>query len=284
MNQSNENNQGTILVLGGTGKTGSRIIERLRSRGVPLRVGSRAATPRFDWEDPTTWREVLQGIQAVYIAFQPDIAVPGADKIIAELCQQAAAAGAKRLVLLSGRGEPEAVRCEDVVIKSGLQWTIVRSSWFNQNFSEGYMLEPILAGYAALPTQPVGEPFVDADDIADVAVAALTEDRHHAQIYEVTGPRLLTFAQAFQHISKAIRRPVRYEQVSMEEYVASLESANVPQEYISLLRYLFSVVLDGRNESLGDGVERALGRKAKDFTDFAEEMAEAGVWDAVNQK
>jgi uncharacterized protein YbjT (DUF2867 family) len=181
--------------------------------------------------------------------------------------------------LLSGRGEEEAQACEKVVMNSGVDWTIVRASWFNQNFSEGNFLEAILVGHVALPAGDVGEPFVDADDIADVAVAALTEEGHNEEIYEVTGPRLLTFREAIREIADATGKNIQYEQVTMEEYAAVLKQYELPDNLIWLVTYLFTEVLDGRNANLTDGVERALGRKPTDFSEFIKKSLASGVWD-----
>ncbi len=115
-------------------------------------------------------------------------------------------------MLLSGRGEEEAQRCERIVLDTNPAWTIVRASWFNQNFSEGFFVDPLRDGVLALPAGDVGEPFIDAEDIADVAVAALTEAGHEGQIYEVTGPRLMTFAEAVDEIARAAGRELRYTQ------------------------------------------------------------------------
>jgi len=267
-----------ILVLGGTGKTGARIVEGLTQRGIPVRVGSRSTTPKFDWEDSTTWKDALRDIKSVYIAFQPDLAVPGAVEAITAITNLAVSSGVQRLVLLSGRGEDEAEESEQVVMKSVLQWTIIRSSWFNQNFSEGFFLDPILQGHVALPVKDVGEPFIDTQDIADVAIAALTDDKHQGELYEVTGNRLLTFREAVQEISKATGNPIQYEQISMDEYVIAMANAGVPSDYITLAKYLFDVVLDGRNESISDGVERALGRKPRDFSEYVKEVAASSAW------
>jgi uncharacterized protein YbjT (DUF2867 family) len=237
-----------ILVLGATGKTGRRVVERLQARGVEVRAGSRSSQPPFHWED-------------------------GA------LAEQAQRSGVQRVVLLSGRGEEEAQRSERVVAAAGIDWTVVRCSWFNQNFSEGYMLDPILGGELALPAGDVPEPFVDAQDIADVAVAALTGDGHTGEIYELTGPRLLTFAEAVAEIGRATGRELRYVQVSMDEYAAAAAEQDIPDDVAWLIRYLFSEVLDGRNANLADGVQRALGREPRDFADFAREAAAAAVWD-----
>ncbi|MGH2671222.1 MAG: SDR family oxidoreductase, partial [bacterium] len=178
-----------ILVIGGTGKTGRRIADRLTERGVPVRVASRSTTPTFDWTDESGWAAALAGTRAAYIAYQPDLAFPGAPEAITRVSELAKAAGVEKLVLLSGRGEEAAEVCERIVQAAGLKWTIVRCSWFNQNFSENFLLESVRAGEIALPAGDAVEPFVDADDIADVAVAALTEDGHDSEIYELTGPR-----------------------------------------------------------------------------------------------
>jgi uncharacterized protein YbjT (DUF2867 family) len=267
-----------ILVLGATGKTGSRIAERLRARGVAVRAGSRSSDPAFDWEDRRTWGPALAGMGSVYISYFPDLTVPGAPEAVGALAEQARDAGVRRLVLLSGRGEEEAQRAERLVQEAGPDWTIVRCSWFNQNFSEGYMVEPILSGEVAMPAGDVPEPFVDADDIADVAVAALTEDGHAGQVYELTGPRALTFAQAVEEIAQATGRELTYAYVSMDDYAAVAAEQDVPEDVIWLLRYLFTEVLDGRNVQLADGVQRALGREPRDFGEFARATAATGVW------
>lgn len=270
----------TTLVVGGTGKTGRRVVERLQAAGRPVRSGSRSGEPPFDWENPATWPAVLRNVDAAYIAYFPDIAAPGATEAIRSFTELAVAGGLRRLVLLSGRGEPEAQRCEQIVRESGVEWTVVRASWFAQNFSENFFLEPVLAGEVALPVGNVGEPFVDADDIADVAVAALTDDRHAGQLYEVTGPRLWTFAEAIGEIGRATGRDIRYVQVSAEEYEAVLRDAQLPADLVSLITYLFSEVMDGRNASVADGVSRALGRPPRDFTDYVKAAAATGVWRA----
>jgi uncharacterized protein YbjT (DUF2867 family) len=268
-----------VVVIGATGKTGRRIVERLNARGVVVRCGSRAATPPFDWNDRTTWEPVLAGARAVYISYFPDLTVPGATADIVELTARAREAGVGRIVLLSGRGEDAARAADEAVRAGGTEWTIVRASWFAQNFTEGYLLDPIVAGELVLPADDVPEPFVDVDDIADVAVAALTEDGHHGQVYDVTGPRALTFAEAAAEIGTALDREVGYVQVSVEEDAAGARAEGVPDDIVELLVYLFGTVLDGRNVHPADGVQRALGRPARDFYDFAWDAARAGAWD-----
>jgi uncharacterized protein YbjT (DUF2867 family) len=266
------------LVLGGTGKTGRRVAQRLEALGHPVRIGSRAARPRFDWEDPTTWGRALAGARQVYLSYYPDVAAPGAADIVGAFARMAVDRGAPRIVLLSGRGEPGAEESERAVRDSGAALTIVRSTWFAQNFSEDYLLEYVLSGEVTLPAGDTREPFVDADDIADVAVAALTDDRHIGELYELTGPRLLTFADAVADIAAATGRTICYRRVSIEEHATIALANGVPADVVELLSYLFSEVLDGRNAHLADGVQRALGRRPKDFRDFARDAAAAGAW------
>ncbi len=266
------------LVVGARGKTGRRVVERLGARGLPVREGSRRGEPPFDWDDRATWAPALRGTTAAYLSYYPDLAVPGAAAAIGDFTQVALEQGVRRLVLLSGRGEEEAQRAERALQDAGADWTIVRCSWFSQNFSENFFLDGVLAGELALPVDGIPEPFVDAEDIADVATAALTEDGHVGRLYELTGPRLLTFAEAIDEIAAASRRPVRFVPVSLEQFAAALSEQEVPADLVSLLTYLFTEVLDGRNAKLADGVQRALGREPTDFRDYARRTAAAGVW------
>ena len=268
-----------ILVIGGTGKTGRRVADRLINRDYATRIASRQAHTRFDWHDPSGWDAALEGVGAIYLTYAPDLAVPGATDSIRAFTRRAKAAGVPRVVLLSGRGEEEAQACEDIVQASGLEWTIVRASWFNQNFSEGEFANMVLAGHITLPAGKTPEPFVDANDIADVAAAALTETGHQGEIYEVTGPRLLTFTDIAEELSRATGRPVGFTQIPHEAFTAEIARSGAPEQVAWLLDYLFSTVLDGRNAHLCDGVERALGRKPTDFRDFARCTAASGTWD-----
>ncbi|MFI7135624.1 NmrA family transcriptional regulator [Nonomuraea sp. NPDC050153] len=263
----------TILVLGGTGKTGRRVVDRLNALGLPVRVGSR---PLFDWRDRSTWRTALDGATAVYLAYYPDLTFPGAYEDIKAFTELAVSGGVRRLVLLSGRGEPEAEASERTVQESGAEWTIVRCSWFMQNFSEGFLFDQVLQGVIALPVADVPEPFLDVNDVADVAAAALSRDGHAGRLYELTGPRLLTFAQAAEELSGATGREISSVQVTREEYVTAAVKDGLPQEEAEGLAALFTGILDGRNSSVADGVRQALGRPARDFTDYA--AAAAAMW------
>lgn len=271
-------NQNKVLVLGGTGKTGRRVVERLQARNVPVHIGSRSADLPFDWEDDKTWSPVLKGISAVYIAFQPDLAIPAAVAIIQKFTDLAVTSGVKRLVLLSGRGEAEAERCEQIVQNSGVEWTIVRASFFNQNFNEGMLFDSVMSNEFVLPVGDIGEPFIDVDDIAEVATVALVEDGHVGQLYEVTGPSLLTFKDAVEAIAQASGRSIKYVQVPIEVYTQALREMGQPEDVIWLIEYLFTTVLDGRNESVSDGVQRALGRESRSFTDYVRDTVKTGIW------
>jgi uncharacterized protein YbjT (DUF2867 family) len=267
-----------ILIIGGGGKTGARVNTRLQLRGIATRPVSRSSAIPFDWARPETWAPALDGVSKAYVTYQPDLAVAGASEAIAELSALARAKGIEQIVLLSGRGEPGAQRAEAALQASGVRWTTVRASWFNQNFSEGYLIDGVVAGEIALPAGALPEPFIDVDDIADVVVAALTQARHADQLYEVTGPRALTFAQATAEIAAAVGRPIRYRKIAPAEFSAGMRQAGVPDDLVALLNELFTVVLDGRNSRVMHGVEQALGRPARDFSDYARDAAATGVW------
>ena len=269
---------GRTLVLGATGKTGRRVVAGLQHAGVPVNLGSRSASPPFDWGREEGWDACLEGVEAVYVSYSPDLAVPGATDAIRAFVARAEDHGVRRLVLLSGRGEEEAQACERIVQDGKADWTIVRASWFHQNFSEGAFVDMVLAGQIRLPGSVASEPFVDADDIADVAVAALSEEGHAGEVYEVTGPRLLSFDEVAAELSQAIGRQVQFVALPHDDFVAGVRDSGAPREVVWMMDYLFSTVLDGRNAHLTDGVQRALGRPPRDFADFAREFAASGGW------
>ncbi|WP_409417202.1 NAD(P)H-binding protein [Flavobacterium sp. PS2] len=268
-----------ILILGATGKTGRRVVERLKKiTNVETRLGSRNEKISFDWENPESWADVIKDIDSVYITFQPDLAIPSAEDTIRRFTKLAVQNGVQKMVLLSGRGEKEAQICEEIVKTTAKHWTIIRASWFNQNFSESFFLEPILSGVVALPRAETLEPFTDADDIADVVVESLLHDIHNGQTYELTGPQLLTFEQAVAEIAKATNRNITFEALTLEQYNQMLQEYQLPEDYIWLVNYLFEQVLDGRNSSVTNDIEKVLGRKPKDFTTYAQLTSKTGVW------
>jgi uncharacterized protein YbjT (DUF2867 family) len=272
----------TYLVTGGTGTTGSRVVQRLEQRGERARVASRSSACALDWADPATWDPALAGVAGVYLAYAPDLAVPGAAETVAAFTRQAVAAGVQRVVLLSGRGEPGAQRAEQAVQAvagaAGVDWTVLRCSWFAQNFSEGQFAPALRAGELALPVDGVVEPFLDADDVADAAVAALLDDGHAGQLYELTGPRALTFADVVQEIAAASGRPVRFRTVPLGQFRDGLAAEGLPDDVLALLTHLFTEVLDGRNAAPTDGVREVLGRPARDLADHVRASAAAGCW------
>lgn len=270
-----------ILVIGASGKTGRRIAHGLSAQGYSVRRGTRGAAIPFDWNDETTWEPALDGVFTAYVSYFPDLAFPGAAEKIEALSNLARKKSVQRLVLLSGRGETHARRCEDIVAASGVDYTLVRCSWFAQNFSEGYLRDPVMGGTIALPAGDVREPIVDADDIADVAVAALTEmKRHSGELYEITGPRLLHFSEAATELAAASGRPVQYVPITLAEFHAAM--TEIGGAFIAdVFTHVCEEALDGRNEWLGDGVSRALGRPPRDFAQFASDAARAGAWRAA---
>jgi uncharacterized protein YbjT (DUF2867 family) len=262
-------NSDLTLVLGGTGKTGRRVADRLRALRRPVRIGSRAGDPPFDWTDRATWPASLAGVRSAYLTYQPDLAFPGAAETVGEYAALAAASGVRRLVLLSGRGEDGALAGEKAVAAAGVSWAVVRAAFFMQNFTEDFLAGPVEAGEIALPAGDVPEPFVDADDVADVAVAALLGRIPLDRVYEVTGPRALTFGQVAAEISAASGRPVRYVPLTTDEFVAGAVEAGYRPEVAAGLGEVFAAVLDGRNVATAGGVAEALGRPPRDFADFA---------------
>ena len=271
----------TTLVLGGTGKSGRRVAERLTAQGLRVRIGSRAGAPPFDWADQSTWGAALTGATSAYVVYQPDIGFADSAAKIATFANRAIDNGVRHLVLLSGRGSEDALRAEQALRESGADWTIIRASWFAQNFDEGVFRDGVRAGAIAFPAGAVAEPFVSADDIADIAVAALTDPRHVGEVYEVSGPRLLTFAEAARAISQAAGRQVRYQPISFPEFANALTGANVPAPAVAQTVEVFTAILDGRNAHVTDGVQRALGRPPADFADYARTAAATGAWSST---
>ena len=270
--------QRPFLVIGATGKTGGRVVDRLERSGLPVRRASRTSTTHFDWTDRSTWKPALEGAGAVYITYQPDLIAPNSTDDLTAFVAAAGEAGVDRLVLLSGRGEPEAMACEQIVLTGGIPATVLRCSWFAQNFSEAFLVDGIRGGELVLPVGSVGEPFLDADDIADAAVEALTGTGHAGRVYELTGPRLLSFADATAEIGEVLGRDIAFVTVPAADYRAALLAEGIGEEFTEMVMTLFRTSLDGRNESVTDGVRKILGREPNDFSDVAKRAALQGVW------
>ena len=268
-----------MLVIGGTGKTGRRVVDGLTQLGHQVSIGSRKSSPNFDWDDPMTYAPALKGMDRAYIVYYPDLAVPGAKDAIQKLTEVALKEGLEKVVLLSGKGEKEAQACEEIVANSGLNYTLVRASWFNQNFSEGAFLDFILAGQVALPMPEAEIPFVDANDIADVVTKVLVDDSYNGQTITVTGPLKITFQEAVNTMAEAIGKPLQYIPITIEEFANGMKAAGLPDSYIWLFSYLFEEVLGNpANQDISHDIEKVLGREATDFTEYAKKTAASGVW------
>lgn len=268
----------TNLIIGGTGKTGRRVTALLQGRGFPVISLSR---PAFDWADPATWSAVERPADAAYLTFAPDLAFPGAPEAVAEVAERMARSGVRRIVLLSGRGEPLAQAAERMVVQAaqryGAEAGVVRCAFFMQNFDESFFVEPLAAGNLAFLAGEAREPFVDLDDVAHVVMGMMRGEIPLA-VRELTGPRLMTFAEATQEIAHALGRPITYEQVSAERFVADLVDVGLPSEEAGALADLFGDILDGHNAHLTDGMREATGAPARDFMEYAARAAAAGAW------
>ncbi|MFJ9811897.1 NmrA family NAD(P)-binding protein [Streptomyces sp. NPDC101158] len=260
----------TVLVTGATGKTGRRVAGLLAERGARVLAGSRGGSTRFDWEDPATWGPALAGADAAYVNYYPDLAAPGAVEAMRTFGGLAAAHGVRRLTLLSGRGEPEAVRAEEALRASGVELTVVRAAFFAQNFDEGLLAEGVAAGVIAFPAGDTAEPFVDLEDLAEVIVETLVRDGHAGLVHEVTGPRALTFAEVAAELSRASGRQVAYVPTSEGEFAGMLTGFGLSELEATWLAALFTMLLDGHNTPVTDGVKQVLGREPRDFAAYAD--------------
>ncbi|MFF7378057.1 NmrA family transcriptional regulator [Streptomyces massasporeus] len=275
------NTQGmTVVVTGASGRTGSRVARAAEAAGLSVRAASRATG--FDWWDRSTWADTLRGADAAYLAHPSDVGAPGAGEAVGALAREAVGLGVRRLVLLSARGEDQALPTEEALHASGADWTVVRAAWFAQNFSEGPLVAELReSGELVFPADEVREPFLDVRDIADVVVAALTSgDRYVGRTLTLSGARLLTFGEAVAEIAGATGRPLTYRAVSTRDYGEALVGFGVPPEEVAGMTAIFDTLLDGRNAHLSDGVREVLGRAPRDFGDFVREEAAAGTWKA----
>ena len=279
------NSSKRFLVLGGSGKTGRRVVKQLRQKGEEVCGVSRTTTPAFHWHDNThSWQQLLNGLDSVYVTYQPDLAIPRAADDIARLVIAARQAGVSHMVLLSGRGEKGAEEAEQVVADSGLHYHILRASWFYQNFSEGFLRDMIEAGEVALPCGDTPEPFIDAGDIAAAAVRCLTDPDIAAGLYEVTGPHLLTFKQCIGQIGAITGQPLSFVDLSVDAMVDALTSAGFERDMVWLMGHLFSEVLDGRNSHTTDTLEKLLGRAPVSFSEYANRAFAASSAEATFSK
>lgn len=268
-----------ILVIGGNGKTGRRVAENLSQLGHNVSVVGRKTNPAFDWENTDTYDAALKDMDRAYVVYYPDLAVPGSRDAISTLTEKALQAGLEKVVLLSGKGETEAEACEDIVANSGLNYTLVRASWFNQNFSEGAFLEFVLNGTVALPMPDARIPFVDVNDIADVVCKVMVDDAYNGQTITVTGPQKRTFKEVVEIMAAATNKHIQFVPISIDEFKDGMQKAGLPDSYVWLFGYLFQEVLGNpENQEVSDDVAKVLGRPAIDFETFAKQTAATGIW------
>jgi uncharacterized protein YbjT (DUF2867 family) len=269
-----------ILVLGATGKTGSRVAQKLADRGTSVRRAARTgADVHFDWSDPTTFAPALGGVSGVYLV-SPVMRVDFAG-VVSRFLDEAERAGVRNITHLSAYGAehapPEmALRAVelDLASRRSLSHSILRPAWFMQNFSETF-LKPV-NDEIAVPCGTGAEAFVSAEDIASVAVATLSDPARHAGCaYAPTGPEALTFEEAARHISTAVGRKNTYRDIDRNEWINAMTQAGVPAEYGEVLRSLTETVASGHGSRPNDDVLVATGAAPIRFEEFAAKTAPA---------
>ncbi|MGD0504905.1 MAG: NAD(P)H-binding protein [Steroidobacteraceae bacterium] len=269
-----------ILVTGATGKTGSRVAERLAASGAAVRRAARSgADVHFDWSDLATFGPTLNGVSAVYL-ISPALRVDFAG-VVSRFLDKAEQVGVRHVTYLSAYGvehvPPEvALRAVelDLASRKALSHSILRPAWFMQNFSENF-LRPV-NDEIVVPCGTGAEAFVSAEDIASVAVATLLNPARHAgRAYAPTGPEALTFEQASQHISTAVGRTITYRDIDREGWINAMIQAGVPAEYGAVLRALTETVAAGRGSRPNDDVLVATGTAPTRFEEFSAKTAAA---------
>lgn len=271
-------NRYPFLIVGGTGRTGRRVAGILAERGLRVRVTSRQGDHPFEWHDESTWDDVLAGTRRAFVAFHPDISIDGAADLLGRFAQRANALDVERIVLLSGRGEPAARVAEKRVSAALSDCTIIRSAFFMQDFSEHFLLESVQSGIITMPAGDTAEPFIDLDDLAAVAVRALTCDDLVGRTVELTGPELLTFGDVASILSAATESRIDYRSCSIDEFAAGATADGMPAREARILATVFAQVFDGRNAQVTDDVYRVLGRPPRRFAEFARAAAASGIW------
>lgn len=267
-----------VLVTAPNSKTGKQVVKLLEKENISFRAASRSTSPSFDWEDEKTWPPAMSGANAIYAVIPPNLAFANMPVRFKAFLKHCEAEQIKRIVLLSGRGEEEASRIEDIALSSTIPTTVLRASWFAQNFSEGYFVEGVVNGQLALPSKLVREPFVDTRDIAKAAVFALKDTSSNDNIYELTGPELLSFEDVANKFTKHLDQPVTFVYVPLEDYLNELQQFGVPSDEIELTRFLFDELLDGRNAYTTSDLSLLLGEHGTSFEQFIQHTKSSGVW------
>ncbi|MER6694598.1 NAD(P)H-binding protein [Streptomyces minutiscleroticus] len=277
----------TALVLGATGTTGGRLTARLLAGGHRVRAASRGATAvggatpvRFDWYDPGTWQGAVGDADRVYLV-PPLGATSPADTMLPFL-RLARAAGVRRAVLLSSSAIPAGGPATGLVHQAlpGLfpEWAVLRPSWFMQNFTGDHMhahtVRDEAALYSATGEGRVG--FVDADDIAEVALHALTDTHAPGTDLVLTGPEALRFDDVAAILGDATGRTVTHRRLTRAQMRDRL-AASLPAEFAGLLADMDDAIARGAEDRTTDTVLRLTGRPPRDFrTHVAHALGEAG--------
>jgi uncharacterized protein YbjT (DUF2867 family) len=273
-------NRGSTLVLGATGKTGSRVASRLEGLGQEVRRAARHdAAVRFDWDDEATHRPAVRGASSVYLV-APVLRTRFAPQVSAFL-DLAEAEGVRHVTFLSAYGmehaPPEvALRAVelDLARRAGLTYSIVRPAWFMQNFSETF-LKPV-DGVITVPTGGGAEAFVDAEDIAAVAAATLANpDAHAGAQYAPTGPDALTVSDAADLIADLTGQPTKHNDIDRSAWIDGAVAAGVPAAYGEVLRTLTETVASGHGSRPNNDVQNVTGRPPISFAAFARRTAQA---------
>jgi uncharacterized protein YbjT (DUF2867 family) len=272
----------TTLVLGGTGRTGSLVARRLAERGLPARTAARhGADVPFDWDDPTTHPAALAGTDRLYLV-TPVLRISYADQVAAFL-DLAVASGVRHVTYLSTYGAQLAPPDVDIsavenelAARKTLTHAILRPARVMQNFADAHL--PVVDGVITVPTGGRTEAFVDAGDIAAVAVETLLDpEGHDGARYEPTGPQALTVAEVADTITAVSGRPVRHQDIDPEVWIGGAVAAGVvPADYAVMLRRLTGAIVSGNGSTPNDDIERVTGRAPATFDDFA--RRNAGAW------
>lgn len=272
------------LVLGSTGKTGSRVAAALVKRGLHVRTAARSgADVTFDWSRRDSYGSALDGIDRVYLV-APVMRLDFADDVSAFL-DKAEAAGVQHITFLSAYGMEQAPdhvatrRVElDLLRREAIDHTILRPAWFMQNFTETF-LKPV-DGAIFVPTGDGREAFIDAEDIAEVAAATLADPQAHAgEAYNLTGPEALTVAEAAAIISDAASLTIKHVDLDRDAWITGAIANGIPPEYGPVLRQLTKTIASGHGSLPNGTVEKIAGTPPRTFRSFAHKNANA--WKAA---
>ncbi|MBU6534132.1 NAD(P)H-binding protein [Streptomyces sp. NPDC057245] len=266
---------GATLVIGATGTTGSRTAAGLTAAGHRVRAASRRATPvagaepvAFDWYEPATHPAALDGADRVYLV--PPVGDPEPAAVMLPFLRQARAAGVRRAVLLSSSAVPAGGPAVGAVHQAlpGLfeQWAVLRPSWFMQNFTGTHAHARGIRDEGVVRTAAgdgrVG--FVDAGDIAAVAVRALTDARVPGTDLVLTGPETLSHDDIAAIATEVTGRPVVHRRLSVEQLAEHL-AGEVPARFAELLAGLDSAIAAGAEDRVTDTVRRVTGQAPRSF-------------------